>query len=126
MCLSLSLLKPVLLSVDLTVPNLLVDPFDAGSLGIADSYRLVPLVCGGWWVVGGGAAASGESPVFVSLNESVEIIGNSNNKKTYTSRRELCKVQPENRSVQELFLQNISVPHTCKASLPSKPQNPKP
>ncbi len=35
-----------------------------------------------WWVVGGGAAASGESPVFVSLNESVEIIGNSNNKKT--------------------------------------------
>jgi hypothetical protein len=47
-CVSLSL---VLLSVDLTVPNLLVDPFDAGSLGIADSYRLVPLVCGGWWVV---------------------------------------------------------------------------
>lgn len=78
-CVSVSLVKPVLLSVDLTVPNLLVDPFDAGSLGIADSYRLVPLVCGGWWVVGGGAAASGESPVFVSLNESVEIIGNSNN-----------------------------------------------
>ncbi len=50
-CVSLSLVKPVLFSVDLTVPNLLVDPFDAGSLGIADSYRVVPLVCGGWWVV---------------------------------------------------------------------------
>jgi len=62
-CVSLSLVKPVLLSVDLTVPNLLVDPFDVGNLGIADSYRLVPLVCGGWWVVGGGAAASGASPV---------------------------------------------------------------
>ncbi len=49
-CVSLSLVKPVLLSVDLTVPNLLVDPFDVGNLGIADSYRLVPLVCGGWWV----------------------------------------------------------------------------
>ncbi len=35
-----------------------------------------------------------------------------------------CKLK--NRSVQELFLQNISVPHTCKASSPSKPRNPKP
>ncbi len=78
-----------------------------------------------WWVVGGGAAASGASPVFVALNEPVEIVGNSNNKKL-TSRREICKVQAEIRSVQELFLQNISVPHTCKASLPSKPRNPKP
>jgi hypothetical protein len=42
-----------------------------------------------WWVVGGGAAASGESPVFVSLNETVEIIGNSNNKKLHITQRDL-------------------------------------
>jgi hypothetical protein len=42
-----------------------------------------------WWVVGGGAAASGESPVFVSLNEPVEIVGNSNNKKLHIKQRDL-------------------------------------
>ncbi len=47
------------------------------------------VVGGGSCVVGGCAAASGESPVFVFLNEPVEIVGNSNIKKLHITQRDL-------------------------------------